>query len=195
MGPHDVSVRVRYDELQDKIVLDLVDEMTEVKDLITTATRRCRSEHVKDKESLKECVTTALMKEVDRIGTSVSWLKRYRGRMSERFRDYTCQDDGMESSNPLRTLEYHHLDRSYEMNVHLDTENAKIWTIPDFVTPEECDALIESTKDKLEKASTVGSDGELEYSTARKAQQATYPFHRHLRSDRLWYGYLFHPIL
>lgn len=187
MGPSDVKVRVVYDEIKQEMHLDIIDAATEMKALVQSATQECHKQHLDDKDGLKACLVDNLMNEVNRVGDSIDRLENYRSKMSNRIRNYICEDDDVVSSEPLKSFDYYHLDGSYMVDMYLDTENAKIWTIDNFITEEECDLLVESTKDRLQPAGTVGADGLEEISSTRKAQQASYEFNKsNIRSDKLW---------
>ena len=181
-----MTVRISYDEKEQRIVLDEVDAVTEMRDTVRKATKDCYDEFAKEKEGLRACLTGRLMDEVDRVGSGMKRMEKLRGKMSDRYRNYTCTDDSQVTTTPWKMTEFFHLGEKYDVDMYLDTESAKIWSVENFITEEECDILMDATKDKLERASTVGQDGEGEYSTARRAQQASYSFDSDLRSDLLW---------
>ena len=57
--------------------------------------------------------------------------------MSERLRNYTCADPDMASSPPIKTTRYQNpsnASQSLAVQWLLDSDNAKIWTIDNFIT-------------------------------------------------------------
>ena len=70
-------------------------------------------------------------------------MRQYRDKMAERLRNYTCADASMTSSPSLATYDYvdEAKNTTYKINILLDHSHAKVWTISNFVTPEECDGM------------------------------------------------------
>ena len=62
------------------------------------------------------------------------------------------------------------------MNVHLDTSHAKIWTVDNFITDDECKVLMDHGRPKLRRATVAAEDGSSIVSENRKAQQASYDY-------------------
>lgn len=64
--------------------------------------------------------------------------------------------------------------KPYQVDVMFEMEAANIWTVPDFITPDECKVLREHGKKHLTRATVAGEDGLGTISDARKANQASY---------------------
>ena len=54
--------------------------------------------------------------------------------MSGRLRNYTCADETLETSKPVRKVEIGTNGSRYLLNVLLEKKNSKIWFIDDFIT-------------------------------------------------------------
>ncbi|CAE7566213.1 P4ha1 [Symbiodinium microadriaticum] len=90
----------------------------------------------------------------------------------------------MESSAPVRTETVRIQNKDLTVNVMLDMKAAKIWTVEDFITDEECKILQAHGKPRLARATVAGEDGLGTVSQSRKAQQASY--NPSGQSDPLW---------
>ena len=111
-------------------------------------------------------------------------VKTYRDLITDKLRNYSCADESLQSSEPISsTLEIVH-DKEVTVNSHVDMEHAKVWSVQDFVTEDECELLMESARPRLERAAVVGEDGQGMVSESRKAQQAAYAVTD--SSDPLW---------
>ena len=58
--------------------------------------------------------------------------------------------------------------------------------VPDFVTPEECNILMEKGRPLLKRATVAADDGTSVVSENRKANQAVYAFSKPMNTDPLW---------
>lgn len=68
----------------------------------------------------------------------------------------------------------------------VDTDHAKIWTIDNFITPDECRILMNHGRPRLTRATVAAEDGSSIVSENRKAQQASYDLHAKKQKDPLW---------
>lgn len=74
---------------------------------------------------------------------------------------------------------------AYEVKVLLQQDHAKVWTIDNFISHEECQTLINDAGGRLERATVSGANGGSVVSESRKAQQAAYSMSAGA-SDPLW---------
>ena len=83
----------------------------------------------------------------------------------------------MESSPVLSSYEFTTPDNeTYNVDVLLDHTHAKIWTIKNFLKPQECADLMEYGRPRLTRATVAAEDGSSIISEHRKANQAGYDF-------------------
>jgi hypothetical protein len=106
----------------------------------------------------------------DRTNAAVSSVNL----MTSRLRNYTCNDPDLKTSPPIYSTSVNASGNSYSVDVLLNSDNAKIWTIDNLVTDDECQTLMDHARAKLERATVSGEDGLSVVSESRKAQQARY---------------------
>ncbi len=153
-------------------------EYDDISEKVTHSTRKCSGMY-KGKEFIS-CVAKDMMEDFNRLSESKSRLTVFRDRVSNHVRNYTCADPFMETSSPISHYEYTPSVNSdiplstYTVNVFLDMSHAKIWTIDNFVTDEECSILMTHGRPKLSRATVAAEDGSSIVSENRKAQQASY---------------------
>jgi hypothetical protein len=129
----------------------------------------------KEEEERKlQCLSQNAFVEIDQLLKQRSSLLAMRDTMAPLLRNYTCDDDALQTSSPLETHTEIIHDGSYAVRTLFRMESAQIFMIPNFLTPVECDHLVESSRSKLERAAVVGANGAAEYSDSRRAQQAGY---------------------
>ncbi len=182
-GSVDETVEVNVDETSGQLKVYKHDRRKDLSLVVSQAYQGCLHNTT---HPMKQCMVDHLTQEATRITRTKDLIEEYRGHMAGRLRNYTCADPAMETTEPIRTYSYHFLDKTYKVKVLLDTENAKIWGIEHFLTQEECDHLVNSSKDRLQKATVAGDGGESTLSETRKAQQAGYEFDHRIRRDYLW---------
>jgi hypothetical protein len=128
-----------------------------------------------------------IMNDINALSDAKTTLQQYSTLISGRLRNYTCIDESMQTSTPIYTyntmLQYRGMDREYEVNVLLDKNNSKIWTVDNFVSKEECNVFIEHGAPKLKRATVSSSDGTGVVSESRKANQAQYSFFNSVSED------------
>jgi hypothetical protein len=73
----------------------------------------------------------------------------------------------------------------YRIETLFENSRAKIWTVANFITDEECDVLERFAKPVLKRATVAGEDGTSIVSENRKAQQAAYDKHQRDPKDPL----------
>lgn len=122
-----------------------------------------------------ECMSAPMHESIERITNINEDIKEYYGKMVDRYRNYTCADEALLTSDPIRIDAIRIGTQKLPAYVLLDTSHAKIWYINDFIHPSECEILKEYGRSRLERA-TVYDDknGSFIQSNKRKAQQATY---------------------
>lgn len=173
----------------------------DVADAVNYATTSCQDLRG---DAFSSCVAGNIIDDVSRLADGKSQMGKFFDSMSSRLRNYTCADDNMTTTAPLQqyniSLEsilkdgfYDEMingdgrNNSYTVNVLLDKDNAKIWTVDNFVTPEECEVLIKYGRPRLTRATVAAEDGTSIVSEARKANQAGYNMHsKRPEEDPLW---------
>jgi hypothetical protein len=107
--------------------------------------------------------------------------------MAERLRAYTCSDPDIQTTQPIRSEEMVMGGDVLHVDTFLDTANAKILAVPNFVSDAECDILMKHGEPRLRRATVAAADGSSVVSESRKAQQASYDNHHSIgETDPLW---------
>lgn len=180
-GPSAENIEVTYDPKTNKLEAEVSTKFTELMGSIKSATKKCED---KRGEEFSKCIAIDILDDVTRIEQSKTRLTNYRDLMSSRLRNYTCEDDTMNTSAPLRTSVF--IDpkekntknsTTYTVQTLLDQKHSKIWLVEDFISPDECAALKNHGSNRLTRATVAGEDGASILSDSRKANQATYNSH------------------
>lgn len=159
----------KYDEFSDKVM---------------NATKKCQSF---DAKLYSECLSKELYQDIGATQRKIEEVSHYRDLISGKLRNYTCSDEKANATTPASTRQMKILGRSLEVQSLLEMAHARIWTVPNFVTDEECDILINHARPLLTRATVAADNGSNIYSDHRRAQQASYDSHEvNGRSDPLW---------
>ena len=146
----------------------------EMVDKVDEALAQCTDESTRN-----SCIAEKVMGEYLEGQRKSDQLKKYRDKISSRLRNYTCADPLMESSKPIGTHSVRVGGKAFVVNDLFENSHAKIWTIENFLTDEECSVLKNHGKPRLTRATVAAEDGTSVVSNHRKANQATYDRHRH----------------
>ena len=136
-------------------------------------------------EKYDHCVATGIAEDVIQMEDKKVQMTKYRDLMSGRLRNYTCSDETMETSKPLRSLHMTIDNKRYNMDILFDSPSAKIWVMHNFISEEECKILEAHGMPRLSRATVAGEDGLSVVSENRKAQQASYNLHQDHEDDPL----------
>ena len=183
-GPREEVVTISFDPYEQKFTVKQVTKFDEIMDTIRGATDTCGTLRG---DSFSKCVADAVIGDVQRITDSKTQLVKHRDLISNRLRNYTCADAEMETTKPISSYNISVAKRQYQIDSLMDTTHAKIWTVSNFITPEECQILENHGKSRLRRATVAAEDGSSIVSENRKAQQASYNMHHdHPEDDPLW---------
>ena len=181
-GPQEETIFVRFDK-EYGLSVNQVTKADEIINDIKESTTNCNSLVGDD---FSTCVADSVAENVQKLTESKTRITKYRDMMSQRLRNYTCADESLNSTAPLRTQDLFILNKKYVVDTLLDTTHAKIWAVHDFVTDEECDIFMKYGATRLQRATVAAEDGTSTVSHNRKAQQAGYEM-EDKQSDPLWY--------
>jgi len=123
---------------------------------------------------LTECVEDEVAGTLSNANEELAFQAKVRTGMANMMENYTCFDQDLESSEPLRTESWiNSRDRiRREVQVLLDRPASKIMFVKGFISPAECDAMAEAASSTLHKATVADGKGGSQYSEHRKAMQA-----------------------
>lgn len=125
-------------------------------------------------DEFDRCFTNGISIDITTMIEDNSRLKLYRDLMAIKLRNYTCYDENLTTSLPLRSTVFNVENVSYKSDVLFEMSQAKIWTVQNFITEDECNILMNYGRPRLMAATVAGVDGLASVSASRKAQQAQY---------------------
>jgi hypothetical protein len=132
-------------------------------------------EHTKgDRINFSRCMMAAAKDDLEVLVRKKDSTIKSRDRMASRLRNYTCEDDALQTTPPLYSQRFHVIDRDHDVHMLLDEPRAKIWTVNDFISADECDVLKRVGGPHLRRATVADEGGAAVVSENRKAQQARY---------------------
>jgi len=181
-GPHEETITV-FTNKKGSLQLVQVSKYDEFHDKVADSVAKCGDSKNK---GYAKCISRTIYKDIEKAEKLQKMTKHYRDENSNALRNYTCADPTLESSEPLSTSEVKLQGEMYTVNTMLELEAAKIWTVSDFITDSECDALMNHGRKKLTRATVAGEDGLFTVSQSRRAQQASYRFKDKMEEDPLW---------
>ncbi len=174
-----------FNEEEGRLNYKQISNVDEMFDYLKAETKLCHDNFVK--EELVNCVTNSVMKEIQRLHQTKEVMNKFQLIMSERLRNYSCQDSKLQESTPLRWNIFRFLDRKYNVSHFVESDRLKIWKIDGFITDEECEVLLGESSDQLTQAVISDASGRSVISDNRKALHATHMFlPETLRPDPLW---------
>lgn len=180
----EVIVTIEFDQKTNSMRAVLA--LDHIEDMIENAKEDCI---FSGNDCFEEEIVQSIKKEISTASAALKESERYRDKISAKLRNYVCADDDIETSNAVSTqtlLESSSHNKSYTANVLLNTPRAKIWTIPDFITDDECDLLEAHVAPNLHRATVSSADGSSVISENRKASQGTYQLSLNKTDDPLW---------
>lgn len=183
-GPREEVVTITYDADENVMKVVQTTKLDEIKDQIHAVTQTCAD--TGSGAEFGNCVAAGILDDLTRVSDAKATVVKYRDQMSERLRNYTCADPSMQTTTPLRTDSVRVFGSEYTAESYLDLPSAKIFTVPDFVTPDECNILMEKGRPLLKRATVAADDGTSVVSENRKANQAVYTFAKPMSTDPLW---------
>ena len=153
-------------------------------------------------EQYLACIGGKVEDELVQRAEEVTFQAEVRRDLAKLFEKYTCLDDELESSEPIREEEWYndYDDVTREVRVLHDRPASRIHIIEDFIDDEECQAMQDTAEAQLSRAVVSDGAGGSTYSENRKAMQAgiTVPWdkeaddHPIVRISRRVYNYTNH---
>lgn len=190
-SPYEEKVEVFCNQETQEMELYVTSPYDKIISSVESALEECNYlfESTADPDQLSDCLTPHLFppyQEVIDIGQTV---KQYREKIVGKLRNYTCDDETLQTTEPIEIVMETIQNKEYRVDNHLLRDEAQIFVVHDFITDEECDILMKSAEPRLERAVVVGGDGAPVVSESRKAQQASYNLVS--SDDPLWYYFYF----
>ena len=131
------------------------------------------SEAMKD---LVNCVQGGVATRLEEIQEEIAFQSTIRKGIAGQLENYTCLDDGVNSSDPVSEKMWIH-DRDPDggkrrVSIMHDRPSSKIHVIQNFILPAECKAMDDTARASLHRATVADGRGGSQLSENRKAMQA-----------------------
>lgn len=139
-----------------------------------------------DSEEFYKCLADHVSPKILSIDDSAQRFKSSWSKLSDRLRDYICNDETLETSNITNAYGAQYENFKFKVDELFSDSHAKIWKVDNFITPYECEILEKFGRPRLHRATVNDGAGGSMVSDARKAQQATYGFQNPKTEDPLW---------
>ena len=125
-------------------------------------------------DSLTECMSSAVEEEFIHLAEEISFQATLRKKMAESYENYTCADFNLTMSPSLENTTWYHAPsaKRHDVKILLDQPASRVHVIDNFVSQDQCDAMADAAKDRLQQAVVGDGSGGHELSKSRKALQA-----------------------
>jgi len=129
-------------------------------------------------DDLVKCVEGQVSDALERVNEEIAFQADVRRDIAGSLENYTCLDDGLNSTDDIDTETWKHYDRvdgkDKFLTVHIKHERpaSRIHVIENFIDDEECEAMEEAAQKKLHRATVADGKGGSRLSENRKAMQA-----------------------
>ena len=122
----------------------------------------------------QDCLTVALSRSLQQKEDEVRFQDEIRLQIAQGMENFTCIDTTLESTPDVDERQWTSDKDEVTRTVHvkLDRPASRIHVVDNFAYPEECDAMEETAKSKLQHASVADGKGGAHMSEHRKAMQA-----------------------
>jgi hypothetical protein len=184
---HNELITVHADPKSNKLEIRRRDAMSDFEDNIFGIVHHCRRQYLTSKAAQLDCIQEKLQEEIEVIKRSTTLINGFRKDMAIRLSDYVCEDPDMETTSPEYSYDVRYLNHSLAVNVLFDSAAAKIWSIDDFISDDECKVLRHDSAHNMVKASVVNEVGESYESHDRVAEQGSVILEgEHIKDHQLW---------
>ncbi|RYH14900.1 hypothetical protein EON65_32745 [archaeon] len=170
-GPSEETVTIEFDETEQTLVTRVRTKEDDLLEMVEKHVRTCQAQQ---DSSLADCLSQEILKEVAKMDEVKQTISTYRNLIATQLRSYTCNDESLIPTTPDKSKSLRIGERVYNVSIYLDHEDAKIWTIDNFISPEDCDYLMDTARPHLLRATVSGEGGKDTLSEHRKAQQMSF---------------------
>jgi len=172
--------------------LDFVDDQIKAKraagDLVQSCREKAKSQLEAAKgdgdkamaamDALVSCVEGQVAESLSKANEEIAFQENIRKGMGELMENYTCADETLDSSDPVRDETWRPKNgKARTSHIMLDRPASKIHVVEEFIGEEECEAMELAAKPKLHKATVADGKGGSHFSENRKAMQAGIKVH------------------
>jgi hypothetical protein len=141
--------------------------------------RLCRKQALdstKDPTAALQKLTTCLEDKVTAIlqekNAELAFQAELRTSLSRTAENYTCADQTRETTTPKQVREWTHEGVTRQSQILHDRSSSQIHVVIDFISPHECEAIVEAAAPTLHRGTVADGKGGSRLSENRKAWQA-----------------------
>jgi hypothetical protein len=141
--------------------------------------RLCRKQALdstKDPTAALQLLTTCLENQLAAIlqekNAELAFQADLRTAMSATAENYTCADQTRETTTPKQVREWTHEGVTRQAQILHDRPSSQIHVVVDFISPQECDAIVQAAASTLHRGTVADGKGGSRLSENRKAWQA-----------------------
>jgi len=138
--------------------------------------RDCQSIYQDEHQQLKQCVKRRLADVIKNTRQDISYFDSIRKKQGSQWEEFACQDNELETSASLKETTWEHVSKDdasyYPVRVLHDYSSSQIHLLENFITPDECHAVLTMSDERLHRAKVHDGKGGNHFSDHRRAWQA-----------------------
>lgn len=116
-GPRDEDVNVYFDKESLSFRIKQTTLYDEWIEKVSASTTKC----LHSTDDLATCVGNEVFADVSKLIDSAAFMKSQRDTVADKYRNYTCADESLETSKPVKTFNYNHEGKMYKIDVTTHT--------------------------------------------------------------------------
>jgi len=162
-----------FDELSFKdLIVEVVDDITKMRREVEEISNKCKGSM--SEERMFACLEDRFTEKFLAKSKELTFSDEIRRKMAPMIENYTCADHELPSTTPVKTETWKYLSeppRNYD--IFIDLPRSKIQYIHNFISTEECDAIVRKGTPSLHRATIADNKGGSVESPNRKANQSS----------------------
>ena len=156
------------------------DAQTWAQAILESCQQQQQQQQQQSSSSIKDCVQQQLSNAIASTRDDISYFRQVRSHQGSQWEDYACEDYDLETSQALMMEDDGEesvwvdprTDAPKALKVLHDYSSSQIHLLEDFISPEECNAILQESEDYLHRAKVHDGKGGDRFSDHRKAWQA-----------------------
>jgi hypothetical protein len=141
-GPKEENVLISYNKTTKTMSAKHITKFDEIMDLISEASGSCDA--LLD-EAFTSCIREKVMAEVVRLTDTTKEIERYRDLLLPKLQEYVCNDERVNMTEPFRTVSFEDRRKPYTLNMFVDSDTVKVFSVDNAVSEDECSLLMGQT--------------------------------------------------
>jgi hypothetical protein len=121
---------------------------------------------------LMKCLQDKTALILEQQNAELAFQADLRTSISAAAENYTCADQTRETTTPKEVRAWTHDGVTRQAQIFLDRPSSQIHVVSDFISPQECEAIVDAAAPTLHRGTVADGKGGSKLSEARKAMQA-----------------------